>query len=168
LETDRKLHREFHAEFLHPRTPKVDPRLYVFPPGEDIRVEPASPKWLHRLVYDRAQALAREEHYDFAQWREDRAPEGEGIHALLLIEERRAVGAAGFEYHTWTNYPHGWHLNFIWIATAWRRRGVLSKRWPRWVQTYGRFTVETPLSEAMQAFCAKAAHPPFDLSLKTN
>ena len=107
---DRKLHRSFHDKYIRPRIPKVDARLARFPLG-DVRVDAASPKWLHRLVYDRARALAREEHYDFAQWGEESAPFSDQwdrkIHALLLIEDQRVTGTASFCYRKWSNYPEG-------------------------------------------------------------
>ena len=53
---------------------------------------------------------------------------------------------------------HGWHLSCVWIAPAYRRKGVLSKRWPWFVLQYGWFTVEHPLSEAMEAFLFKVHH----------
>jgi hypothetical protein len=46
-------------------------------------------------------------------------------------------------------------LNFAWIAEPWRRKGVMSRRWPRWRATYGEFTLEQPFSEAMANFLAK-------------
>jgi hypothetical protein len=34
-------------------------------------------------------------------------------------------------------------------------RGVLSRRWSRWLATYGEFTLERPFSEATANFLAK-------------
>jgi hypothetical protein len=53
----------------------------------------------------------------------------------------------------------GWHLLFIWVSPEWRRKGVLSRRWPKWRETYGDFTVERPISAAMVAFLTKHEHP---------
>jgi hypothetical protein len=151
---DRRVHRSRHAEWLKPRRPKPDPR---FADGADVVVDEMSPKRLHKLVYERARALQRDEEYDIPQWGKDRAPRGRGerIHAILLIEESTPVGAVGFEYVTWTNTPPGWHLNFAWIAPPWRRKGVMSRRWPQWLAIYGEFTLEQPFSEALANFLAK-------------
>ena len=99
----------------------------------DIR----SPAWLHKLVCKRARYLQRQEHYDFPQWDEDyglRDDELEkDIHALLLIESPHViVGAAGFSWILrWTSIrPPSWRMNFTWVAGTWRRKSVLSRRWP--------------------------------------
>jgi hypothetical protein len=47
-------------------------------------------------------------------------------------------------------------MNFAWVADQWRRRGVMTRRWPQWRKTYGDFTLERPLSAPMKAFVAKA------------
>jgi hypothetical protein len=74
---------------------------------------------------------------------------------ILLIEDSTPIGAAGFEHVTWTDAPPGWHLNFAWIAEPCRRKGVMSKRRPQWLTTYGEFTFERRFSEAKANFLAK-------------
>jgi hypothetical protein len=152
-------HRAFHRQHV----PVREPLIANFPPG-DIRVDRQSPPWLHRLVYERARYLQRQEGYDFTQWDEERGLADneyeKDIHALLLVEKPQLiVGAASFSWVLWTNHPPGWRLNFIWIAGTWRRQGVLSKRWPCWVKIYGAFTVEPPWSESMRAFLRKTGAP---------
>jgi hypothetical protein len=81
---------------------------------------------------------------------------GGRIHATLLVEGSTPVGAAGFEYSFWRDgTPSGWRLDFTGIAEPWRRGGVLSRRWSRWLATYCEFTLERPFSEAMANFLAK-------------
>jgi hypothetical protein len=97
--------------------------------------------------------------YDFVQWGQDRAPRpctrGGRTHAILLVEDATPVGAVGFEWIIWGKTPPGWHRNFAWIAEPRRRQGVLSRRWPQWLATYGEFTLEQPFSEAMANFLAR-------------
>ena len=156
IESNRRQHRSRHNQWMKPRRPKPDPR---FAADTDVMVDKASPKWLHKLVYERAQALKRDQRYDFVQWGEDHAPRastpGGRLHAILLIENSTAVGVAGFEFVNWSNKAPGWHMVMVWIAEPWRRKGVLSRRWARWRETYGEFTVEKPISEAMADFLSK-------------
>jgi acetyltransferase (GNAT) family protein len=143
--------------------PKPEPYLAAFPAG-DIRVDAQSEHFLNLLVYERAWALCHDEHYDFTQWhwpgtskeyytdwqRENR---DRLLHAWLLIEpDYLPVGVIGFDWMDWNNIRGGWHLCFVWIADAYRRKGILSKRWPKFIQKYGWFTIEHPLSPAMEAF----------------
>ena len=84
---------------------------------------------MHKLVYERARYLQRQERYDFVPWDEThgiRDDEFEkDVHALLLIEPPHIpVGVTSFSWKKWSNRPRGWHLNFIWIAGTWRRKGV--------------------------------------------
>lgn len=110
------------------------------------------------LVYDMALALQREEHYPFPQWGIDHAPPGRrnesDIHASLLIEDKTAVGTAAFSYRQWTGPPSAWHMNFVLLTHSYRRKGVLSRRWPEWVKHYGKFTFEFPISYPHRGFPA--------------
>jgi len=112
--------------------PEPDPRLAGFPSG-DIRVNYSSPSWLHRLVYERARCLKREEEYDFTPWEEDRGiPDDDfekDVHAFLLLGAPQLIaGVAAFAWTLWENAEPSWCLNFVWIAGTWRRRGVLASR----------------------------------------
>ena len=78
------------------------------------------------------------------------------LHALVLVEDEFiAVGAVGFVWKKWSDAEPGWHVNFAWIADEWRREGVMTRRWGGWRKTYGAFTLEHPLSNAMSAFIDK-------------
>jgi hypothetical protein len=120
------------------------------------------------LVYERAQALKREEDYDSTQWplpersrflRRCRLKDDPYWHAWLLIEPPDIpVGIVTFDWMDWEDIRHGWHLCAAWIAPEYRHKGVLSKRWPGFVSRYGWFTVEHPVSEAMEAFLFKVHH----------
>jgi len=151
---NRRVHRHYHAEWMKPRRPKPDPR---FADNSDVVVDKTSPTRLHKLIHERARALQRDEGYDIPQWGRDCAPRGRDgrVHAILLVEDSTPVGAVGFEHVTWTNGPPSWHLNFAWIAPPWRRKGVMARRWPQWLATYGEFTLEEPFSAAMANFLAK-------------
>ena len=155
---DRRIHRSRHAEWMKPRRPKPDPR---FADNADVVVDKSSPTRLHKLVYERARALQRDEGYGFPQWNPDCPPRrgrGERMHAILLVEEfpRPSASPVSFEYVTWTNTPAGWHLNFAWIAPPWRRKGVIGASDGRnGAQLTGEFTFEQPFSSAMANFLAK-------------
>jgi zinc-finger of acetyl-transferase ESCO len=127
---DRRIHRSRHAEAIKPRRPKPYRR---FADGADVIVDERSPAQLHKLVYERARALQRDEGYGFPQWNPDCPPRGRGerMHAVLLVEDSTPIGAVSFEYVNWTNAPPGWHLNFAWIAPPWRLKGVMARRWPQ-------------------------------------
>jgi hypothetical protein len=165
---DGQAHRRYHRTMMRIIHPVPDPRLAQFPAG-DLRVDGTSPKWLHRLVFERARALRRLEGYDFTQWGEDHAPNENHIHAWLLIEPLYVpIGVIGFDWMDWEDIQHGWHLCFAWIADSYRRKGMLTKRWPSLIEKYGWFTIEQPISPAMKAFLFKVhyrshLHPYADL-----
>jgi hypothetical protein len=171
LPGEARLHAAFHASYMHQRKPRPEPRLAAF--GGDVRVDAASQRWLHRIVYRCALALKRDERYDFPQWREDRPPEGAAygdLHAVVLVEDGVIpVGAVGFSWTKWKDHTPGWRMNFAWVADDWRRQGVMARRWTQWRETYGDFTLERPLSAAMKAFVAKMnADDDLDLSEAEN
>ena len=45
-----------------------------------------------------------------------------------------------------------------WMAEPWRRHGVLSRRWERWRETYGDFSIETPISRGVANFLAQRGY----------
>jgi hypothetical protein len=150
-------HATFHARYMRPRRPKPEPRLAAY--AGDVRIDETSPRWLHRIVYRCAVAPKRDEGYDFPQWREDGPPRASrggrerDLHALLLVEDGIIpVGAVSFSRIDWKDSAPGWHMNFAWAADDWRRKGVMSRRWLGWRSTYGDFTLDPPLSDAMRAF----------------
>jgi hypothetical protein len=152
-------HRYFHRQ----HAPAPEPLVAGFPEG-DIKVDSSSPAWLHKLVYERAHYLARQEHYDFTQWNDEHGLRDNEFekdsHALLLIEPPHVpIGAVSFAWKKWSDRAHGWHINFIWVAGTWRRKGMISRRWPLWLETYGAFTIETPWSKNMKAFLATTGVP---------
>ena len=46
-------------------------------------------------------------------------------------------------------------MRWIWVCPSMRRTGVLARRWAEYLQRYGDFEIDTPLSEAMAAFVNK-------------
>jgi hypothetical protein len=162
---DREIHRRRHAEYLRARRPKADRRL----DSEDMRVDRSSPPWLHRLVHERARVLKLDEGYTGLLWTADGSSLQDNdyhrdYHAWLIVEPTPegpvGVGAAAFIWTVWSNAPPRWRLTFVWIAEGWRCKGVLSRRWPRWRELYGDFTLDPPLSQAMGAFVDKHGGSP--------
>jgi hypothetical protein len=162
LPGEARRHAAYHRHYLHPVKPKPNPRLAAY--DGDVRVDGASPRWLNRLVYTRAHALQRDIGLDFPQWRWDGPPKPAGyerdLHAWLLVEDKTTpVGVVGFTFiKGWKDdaLPPGWHLFMAWVADAWRRKGVMSRRWAGWRQIYGDFTVEQP-NRQMRALMRKMA-----------
>jgi hypothetical protein len=49
---------------------------------------------------------------------------------------------------------------WIWLHPYYRRKGILSESWPMFVDRFGDFQVELPLSEAMESFMEKVSKFP--------
>lgn len=149
-------HRREHKKRMDYLDPRPHPKL----DGGEIRggvvsVNFSSPKWLHTEMYRRALAFKREFHYDFVQWdavnpRSDVT--GQGF--LFVDKEKRIIGACAFRLRE-DGGKSWWGLQWIWFAPVRRRAGSLSRRWPLFRDRFGRFHVEGPVSDAMQAFLIK-------------
>jgi hypothetical protein len=96
------------------------------------------------------------------QWNKDRpswmGADQRDLHALVLVEDKSTpVGAEAFSQIIWEDRALGWRMMFASIDDEWRRKGVMTRRWPGWRKAYGDFTLEEPLSRAMKAFVGKMA-----------
>jgi hypothetical protein len=121
-------------------------------------VDASSPLWMHEAVLQRARAFRREFSYDFVQWdgsAQRAAPEG--CHGYLFAGDAAGTiaGACGFLVEKSGQYAGQWSLHWIWLAPKFRRQGFLKARWNDFLNRYGDFYIEAPLSEAMQGFVRK-------------
>ena len=117
-----------------------------------------SPIWMHREVYQRALQFKREFQYDFLQWEGSLRKKNlrQESHGYLFADHTdtygpgAAVGACAFWHE-----DDKWRMRWIWVCPSMRRSGVLAKRWAEFLQRYGDFEIDTPLSDAMAAFVNK-------------
>lgn len=121
-------------------------------------VDSSSPLWMHEAVLQRARAFRREFSYDRVQWdgsAQRAAPEG--WHGYLFAGDAAGTiaGACGFLVEESGQYGGQWSLHWIWLAPKFRRQGILNARWNDFLNLYGDFYIEAPLSEAMQSFVRK-------------
>lgn len=117
-------------------------------------VTATSPVWKHREIYRRACQFRREMQFDFVQWGKDTVkdtdpdvrgflfPDDSGVFPVGAI-----VGACAFRRR-----EDHWAMQWMWLAPKVRRHGILARRWPLFIERFGDFVVEAPLSDAMQAF----------------
>lgn len=72
-----------------------------------------------------------------------------------LIRKLRVVGACCFRWRVWTDRPHGYAMQWIWLHPYVRNKGYLKLCWPYFLHRFGEFLVEPPLSPAMRHFVKK-------------
>lgn len=115
-----------------------------------------SPEWKHTEMYNRALAFKRELHYDFVQWKSKNDREDYDVHGYLMTNAQGAiVGACAFRNRSEDPGRKKWGLQWIWICPIERRAGHLARRWKGFREQFGDFIVESPVSDAMQAFLQK-------------
>ncbi|MCC3407861.1 MAG: hypothetical protein JGK17_20160 [Microcoleus sp. PH2017_10_PVI_O_A] len=125
-----------------------------------IKVTTKSPKTYRKAVYLIAQFFRREFGYDFTQYGYEGEetdpnsvaflwihPEAEGYSKEFKVP---CIGACCFRLR-----PSGYGLQWIWLHPYLRRQGLLSDTWPEFINEFGKFSVEHPLSDAMKAFLNK-------------
>ncbi|WP_162934975.1 hypothetical protein [Pseudomonas cavernae] len=113
-----------------------------------------SPLWMHQAVRERAAQFRRMFHYDFLQWNGSSAQKAtSNAHGYLFADHNgifppgTIVGACAFMQR-----KGKWSLAWIWVIPSMRRHGVLLSRWPTFLERYGDFDIEHPLSDAMEIF----------------
>jgi hypothetical protein len=125
-----------------------------------IKVTAKSPKTYRKAVYRIAQFFRREFKYDFVQYGYEGEETDPNHVAFLWIEPEAqhfskefkvpCIGACCFRLR-----PSGYALQWIWLHPYLRRQGLLSNSWAKFINEFGNFHVETPLSDAMKAFLKK-------------
>lgn len=157
------VHRREHARIkriLEPRpSSRFSKRLLNHPDPE--LVDGGSPLWMHDEVYERALQFKRDFRYDSLQWNGNGQRKASPNFDGYLFSERSeslptgtVAGACAFILR-----KNQWTLYWIWVAPNMRRTGVLSARWAAFLERYGDFNIEWPLSEAMTGFVRKAGTP---------
>ncbi|WP_319049424.1 hypothetical protein [Pseudomonas aeruginosa] len=122
------------------------------------RVTHDEPLWMHGEVYSRAAEFRREMRFDFVQWDgSSTKPAGEDWEGWLFAADRLGTiaGACAFMKVETAEGKAGWSLQWAWIAPRYRRTGLLTARWPAFLEAYGDFEVEPPYSDAMALFLQK-------------
>lgn len=153
-----RMHRRVHKKEMAIRAPAPDARLLAALDGKarPEEVLPDSPQWKHDLVYERAVRFRREFGYDFVQW--SRTKRDDKAVAYVFADDTGAfgrgapVGACAFRLR-----GHVWTLDWVWVIPTARRKGVLRRRWPAFREKFGKFALEYPTSDAMEAFAARHA-----------
>lgn len=117
-------------------------------------VTSASPIWKHREVYQRAQQFKRELRFDFVMWGTKTVKDTDpNVHGFLFPDDsgtfpaETIVGACAFRRRE--DY---WAMQWMWLTPKVRRQGILARHWPMFLERFGDFVVEEPLSDVMQAF----------------
>lgn len=156
-------HRREHARLKRLLEPRPDRnfanRLQRHPSPE--LVDTSSPFWMHQEVYERALRFKREFHYDFVQWNGCQSKKATPTYQGHLFADHTGtyppgsiVGACAFAHR-----QGKWSLDWVWVIPSMRRKGILSHRWQAFLERYGDFDIEHPLSEAMEAFVRRNGTP---------
>lgn len=158
---EARIHSEVHSRKKQMIDPQPDEqfaeRLSALGRAGEL-VDQSSPLWMHGAVCDRAFEFKREFKYDFVQWDGSSTRRaGEDWQGwLFAADDMGAIaGACGFMRRDGAIEGPEWSLQWIWLAPKYRRAGLLEARWPSFLQAYGDFDIERPLSPAMQAFVRK-------------
>jgi hypothetical protein len=157
-------HRSEHArvrKILDPKPLPAFSRRLLTKPNPEL-VDASSPKWMHGEMYERACRFKRELKFDFIQWegnqeRKNISAQSQGYlfsdHTSPHMPET-IVGACAF----WKDADQ-WRLRWVWVCPKMRRKGVLAHRWRQFLERYGDFEIETPLSEEMRHFVLMHGSP---------
>lgn len=155
---DRQAHRRVHRNvelLLEPRPNKLfAARLLAGSDGE--RVGPDQPLWMHREVLRRASRFRSDFGYDFIQWpgsgTEKASSDWRG-HLIPAAQDGTIAGACAFNRRPEADqYGSEWAMAWIWLAPSYRRLGLVRERWAKYLELYGDFWIERPLSHEMEAF----------------
>jgi hypothetical protein len=125
-----------------------------------VRVTVKSPKAYREAVYRIATFFRYEFNYDAVQY-DNEGEESDSDHIAFLWIHPEAYGSSN-EFKVpcigaccFRLRESGYALQWIWFHPYLRRNGLLTNAWDEFVNEFGNFNVEPPLSDAMQAFLKK-------------
>lgn len=151
---DEHLHRIRHRKWATTLRPVSSRAIKAALKGdsESVWVNERSPSWLRIAIHRRARAFRCEMRFDFTQW--DPTSDENAIGFLFVDDDHRIVGACCFRPNH--SVASGrMKLDWVWIAPDERRKGWLARNWPRFVDRFGEFDIEHPISDEMQRFLVK-------------
>lgn len=122
-------------------------------------VHPESPKRVRKAVYEFAGYFRSEFSYDFRQFALS-DPEDDKTFAYLFLKrsfhyDELYCGAVCFRWLEYKDHPHKWAMQWIYLHPYDRSNGLLTTFFPFFIQKYGNFDIEPPLSKAMYGFLQK-------------
>jgi len=152
-------HRTAHEQALRLLQPKPSARMreQLQRGIEGERVDVNASLWMHHEVAARAVRFKRDFGYDFVQWPSisTRARLDSRWVGYLFADSTGAIdGACAFHRD-----QEQWSLHWAWVRPERRRHGLLAARWPHFLERFGDFWIEHPLSDAMLAFVTRYATP---------
>lgn len=133
-------------------------------------ITPASPHVFRRSVWTCARYFRREFGYDSVQYGYEGREHDPNSRAFLWFANEHSyrstvIGACCFRWREFSNIPHCWALQWVWLHPYERREGHLLDYWPYFRARFGDFLPEGPVSPAMLSFLEKHA-PWLDLDRK--
>ena len=155
---DEREHRSRHREVLAVFEPSPNAALKREngKHGRFVPVTAASPRWLHRRLYNIARMLNRENGYDFVMWDEG-GDDGDGF--IITSPDGCALGGCAMCWRDdWKDAPSIWGLQWIWIAPPYRRQGLMRGTWAMLTSKYDAVYPEHPYSAGMARFLRDAEH----------
>jgi hypothetical protein len=132
-------------------------------PIDIFPVSPRSPIKVREATELIACYFRREKEYDFIQYSAREKPDSKDrifIFTRPTIEEKNLVlGAIVFRWITYNNFlPSQWSLNWVWLHPFLRNKGILTDFWPFFVELYGDFNIESPISKSLWHLLKKVNH----------
>lgn len=159
--SDAAMHRRRHARYRSVLEGEPNPKFveHLQSSGSSFLgelVTNKSAKWLDKEIYWRARFFKEEFGYDYTQWGgnnfyKNKNPRWQG-HLFSINEDGRPTGRIGGACGFYFKDFNQWSLAWAWVAPPYRRSGLLTQRWQSFLEHYGDFMLETPLSPAMQSF----------------
>jgi hypothetical protein len=153
LASDRKIHRTFHRRVVDTFDPKPSialAKLYA-EHGRFIPVKSNSHQHARRKLANIARIFRREFGCDFTMYSEDNDP-GDGF--IIAEPDGRAIGGTTVRWIEFSNAPAQWIFEWIWVAPASRRTGLLKETWEMVREKYSGIDPGTPFSKGAATFFA--------------
>jgi hypothetical protein len=153
LPSDQKIHRAHHTWVVSIFDPKPLATLAKLYPqhGQFISVRSNSPAVLRRKLNSISRIFKKEFGCDFTLYDES----GDDGHGFIIADPQgRAIGGTTVRLIKYKEGPPRWTFCWIWIAPAYRRKGLMLQTWQMVKDAYPTIEPDPPFSKSAALFFA--------------
>ena len=156
------------ALYSHPVKPFRErglEKINILPLKNSLRIEAYyigfdTSKVIKRALFNIAEYSRREGDHGFTQFSTSEMIYHKEVYPFIIcendIDRKDIFGGGCFRYRKYKDQTDNrWQLQWVWLHPYARSKGIMAALWPAFLEKFGDFPVERPVSKDMKGFIKK-------------